>query len=270
MTQRTAIIGDVHGLTTSLEALVHKLALQAGDTLVFVGDLVDKGPDPVGTLEFAASLDTDAKFDVVFVEGNHEDRHRRFQRNITLRPKVARDQAAAEPQLTALAEFLSDSARAFLEKAVPFWRDVQSNILVVHGGIPGSMKEFPESVEAFEALTGKAKTEASKLLRTRFIDAQTGAFLALGKEQPGDPFWAQVYDGRFGHVVFGHQPFLDGPAYFPHATGIDTGAVHGGPLTALVLEKAGGQSVVQVPGIAHKPYRGHHHLAAAMGAARPR
>ena len=60
-------------------------------------------------------------------------------------------------------------------------------------------------------------------MRTRYIDAQKG-FIGLGHEKSGDPYWADVYDGRFGHVIFGHQPFLEGVKYFNHATGIDTGA----------------------------------------------
>ena len=47
MSARTCIIGDVHGMTQMLRALVAKLDLQAGDTLISLGDLVDKGPDPV-------------------------------------------------------------------------------------------------------------------------------------------------------------------------------------------------------------------------------
>ena len=45
------------------------------------------------------------------------------------------------------------------------------------------------------------------------------------------------YDGRFGHVFFGHNPYPDEPkpVRFAHATGIDLGAVFGGRLAAAVL-----------------------------------
>ena len=70
--------------------------------------------------------------------------------------------------------------------------------------------------------------------------------LELGKNQPGDPFWAEVYDGRFGHVIFGHEP-LDEVMFCKHATGIDTSAVYGGKLTALVFDEVGAKpEVVQV------------------------
>lgn len=245
---RTAIIGDVHGLLEPLRALVNTLGLGAGDDLVFVGDLLDKGPDSAGVAAYAAQLKADAPFSVTLVEGNHEDRHRRYRRNLTVRPEIAAEQAASDVQLPAITAQLGEDACAFLESAVLFHRIEAHDVLVVHGGIPGAVDDLPASPAAYTAMTGKQKRHYSALLRTRFITASDGAYLTLGKNQPGDPYWAQVYDGRFGHVVFGHQPFLDGPAYFPHATGIDTGAVHGGKLSALVLGKDGARSLIQVPG----------------------
>ena len=71
--------------------------------------------------------------------------------------------------------------------------------------------------------------------------------MALGTEGPNDPFWAETHDGRFGHVVFGHEPFLNGVAHFEHATGIDTGAVFGGGLTAMVVENGKNHRFVSIP-----------------------
>jgi hypothetical protein len=63
-----------------------------------------------------------------------------------------------------------------------------------------------------------------------------GEFVSLGKEEEGDKFWAEVYDGRYGHVFFGHQPFLrESPVKFPHATALDLGCVHGNKLAAAIL-----------------------------------
>ena len=214
--QRTVIVGDVHGMLAALLELLAQLRLMAGDRLIFVGDLVDKGPEPAGVVHHLASLAATAPYDIVLVDGNHEDRHRRYQRNLVERPVIAAQQAAEAPELPTLAAELTEAGRAFLNTAVPFYRLRAHNLLIVHGGIPGDMRRFP------------------------------AGFVGLGQEKPGDPFWADVYDGRFGHVVFGHQPFLDGPAEFAHATGIDTGAVHGGALTALVLPDRGRRSYSQV------------------------
>ena len=89
-------------------------------------------------------------------------------------------------------------------------------------------------------------------MRTRYIDAKKGCFIGLGEEKPSDPYWADVYDGRFGHVIFGHQPFIDGVKYFKHATGIDTGAVFGGTLTALIVNEDCSREIVSVNSRAYK------------------
>ncbi|MEL7128096.1 MAG: metallophosphoesterase [Pseudomonadota bacterium] len=244
---RICIIGDVHGMTDLLVLLVDRLALTQEDTLVSLGDLVDKGPDPVGTVRYLGNLARDASFQVVLVAANHEDRHLRYQRNRVERPAIAAAMAAMARELPKLDAELTEDDRAFLKQALPFWRAPNHDILCVHGGIPGNMAELPPTPEAAAALTGKRRRTLQQILRTRYIDAKTGAFLSLGKEEPGDPFWAEVYDGRFGHVVFGHQPFFDGPGLFPHATGIDTGAAHGGALTALVIDVDGQRSFETVP-----------------------
>ena len=94
----TAIIGDVHGALQPLEALIARLGLDEGDRLVLLGDLVDKGPDPADTVKFVRQLSETAPFDLVLVEGNHEDRHRRYHQNLTERPKIARQMAEAAPE----------------------------------------------------------------------------------------------------------------------------------------------------------------------------
>ena len=232
---RTCIIGDVHGMTDLLQALLEKLDLKLGDTLVSLGDLVDKGPDPVGCVELMADMQRDAPWATVLIEANHEDKHLRYQRHLIERPDVARQMANASSRLPALNEQLSRDGRAFLQSAKLFYRVPAHNVLCVHGGIPANFQTFPDSPDDLRALPKKEMQRLKQVLRTRFVDADTGAMLSLGKEKDGDPFWAEIYDGRFGHVVFGHQPFFDGPAEFAHATGIDTGAVDGGALTALVL-----------------------------------
>lgn len=248
------IIGDVHGMLEPLRALVEKLQLQSEDTLAFVGDLIDKGPDSVGVLHYVETLRRAAGFEVVIVEGNHEDRMRRYLRNLKLRPDVASEQAARSPELDRLHTQLEAKRLPFPDWTVPFFRCPDFDVLVVHGGIPGTMRSFPASVADARALKGRDAKRFEKIFRTRFVHAETGEFLLLGAQRTVDPFWAETYDGRFGHVVFGHQPFFDGPAEFSIATGIDTGAVHGGALTALVLAPGKPRAFVSVPTECHAPY----------------
>lgn len=237
MAGKLHIIGDVHGMLDPLQELVDKLEIKTSDKLIFVGDLIDKGPSSIDVVKYVESLRCTAEYEIVLVEGNHEDRMRRYLRNLKLRPRVANEQAARAPELERLREQLASEGMEFLDWWVPFYRCKIHDVLVVHGGIPGTLQNFPVSVEEACALIGREAKRFEKIYRTRFVHAKSGEFLALGDQGPADPFWAEVYDGRFGHVVFGHQPFLNGPAEFPYATGIDTGAVHGGGLTALTLDR---------------------------------
>ena len=252
--KKTTIIGDIHGALSPLKALIAKLDLQPGDHLLLVGDLVDKGPEPAGVVRLLRELSETAPFRVTLIEGNHEDRHRRYHINTEIRPKIAREMAEAAPHLSALDAELSAEDRAFLADAVPFLHLPDWNVLVVHGGIPGDMETFPETPAELDALSKRQRDKFLRIQRTRFVDGVTGKFMKLGDNTPVDPFWAETYDGRFGHVVFGHQPWRGGPACFAHATGIDTGAVHGGGLTALVLPAEGKAHFVTVPSESHTPF----------------
>ncbi len=96
--------------------------------------------------------------------------------------------------------------------------------------------------EEIEGIDGTHVSDLAKANKvTRVVVKPKHGFLALGEEGPGDPYWADVYDGCFGHVFFGHNPYPDAeePLQFAHATGLDLGAVFGGRLAAAVL--SGGQ-----------------------------
>ena len=68
---RTFAIGDVHGCYTALTALLEALQLQDDDQLVFLGDLVDRGPDSFRVVERVRELvDSDR---AVCLLGNHEE-----------------------------------------------------------------------------------------------------------------------------------------------------------------------------------------------------
>lgn len=242
---RHILIGDVHGMDSALEVLLERVAPTAADQIIFVGDLVDKGPDSAGVVRRVRELsDTN---DVVLVLGNHEDTHARYRKHLSNLPNTAATMANNKPHLPVITATFSKEDVDFLDTAVLFHRVPEHNILVVHGGIPGSMPKFPETVEQVEAMNSRKRKHFKTIMCTRFIDAETGHMKSLGDEAPTDPYWAEVYDGRFGHVVFGHEAFDDGVREFPQATGIDTGAVYGNGLTAMIVESDGSRSYVTVP-----------------------
>ncbi len=195
---RTIIVGDVHGCRDELEALLSRVAFTPGDRLVMVGDLVVRGPDPAGTLDLLLSLGARS------VRGNHEHRLLRCR---------AGDASPGDAQRATIAA-LTARHWAFIE-ALPLWIDLpEHGVRVVHAGVvPG----VPIERQAPRAL-----------MYMRCLDAAGGP-----DERRGDSLWGARYRGA-PHVVFGHNARSE-PQIHRFATGLDTGAVYGGRLTALVL-----------------------------------
>ena len=71
----TIAIGDIHGYRRALDDLLHKLRpeLGAGDTVVFLGDYIDRGPDSKGCIDSILEFRASTPASVVGLMGNHED-----------------------------------------------------------------------------------------------------------------------------------------------------------------------------------------------------
>ncbi len=67
---RFLVIGDIHGYTGALKALLDEVAPGAADKVIFLGDYVDKGPDVTGTLDLVSQLSQDRNW--IFLRGNHD------------------------------------------------------------------------------------------------------------------------------------------------------------------------------------------------------
>jgi hypothetical protein len=194
------IVGDVHGCRAELEALLARVGFGAGDRLVMVGDLVVRGPDPAGTVDLVLSLGARA------VRGNHEDR--------LLRWRAHRDRPIGAPQRAAI-DALGERHWAFLA-SLPLWLDLpEHGVRVIHAGlVPGVPIE---------------RQDPRTLMYVRCLGPRGEPI-----EKRADVLWGERYGGP-EHVVFGHNARSD-PQVHGHATGLDTGAVYGGRLTAMVLE----------------------------------
>jgi serine/threonine protein phosphatase 1 len=68
---KTYAIGDVHGCLTALETLLRHLPLHPDDQLVFLGDLIDRGPNTRGVVELVLRLRRERPVQVIY--GNHEE-----------------------------------------------------------------------------------------------------------------------------------------------------------------------------------------------------
>ncbi len=281
-TARHIIIGDVHGMLPELNALLGAVELRKEDVVVFLGDLIDKGPDSPGVVARVRELREGGQ-DVRLVKGNHEEKHERFRRAFAAAGDNVKMKGLDE--LKGITAALSGKDIAFLETAeivvkvpggvavhagvLPTTKTLdlatlgkgaellmrvrhvtgatQASVTIEFGGLdfhPDFEREQELSPEELVALLG---AERRTVVKTRYRPA--GSFITLKKEGPGDPFWADVYDGRFGHVYFGHTPYVEDktPREFQHAVGLDLGAVFGNRLAAAVLTGDGARSYVSVP-----------------------
>ena len=74
VTGRTFAIGDIHGDLAALDKLLSRLPeLTAEDTIVFLGDYLDRGPHSKEVVQIVMGLDKDVGCNVVCLRGNHED-----------------------------------------------------------------------------------------------------------------------------------------------------------------------------------------------------
>src|SRR3954447_15481728 len=102
--QRTVFVGDVHGCLDELQTLLKKLAVSSADRLIFVGDLVAKGPDSQGVVALARELQASS------VLGNYDDALLRLRHA----QKAGRD-AKMKPGHLAVARSLEEADWAWLE-----------------------------------------------------------------------------------------------------------------------------------------------------------
>jgi serine/threonine protein phosphatase 1 len=68
---RTIAIGDIHGCAKTLFALFDHLDIDKQDTLVFLGDYIDRGPDSKGVITCLLALEEQG-YNTITLRGNHE------------------------------------------------------------------------------------------------------------------------------------------------------------------------------------------------------
>jgi predicted phosphodiesterase len=203
--QRTIIVGDVHGCSDELQLLLRRCGYAKGDRVVIAGDLVAKGPDSQGVVQFARENG------VLAVLGNHDafalaHRHEGAAPSQQgRRSYIASLQAADWEYLQGLPLYLR------LGAVKPGERDV----LVVHAGlVPGVPLD---------------RQKREHVLSLRSIDGTGEPTSRLLVHFP----WAARWQGP-ERLVFGHDA-VRGLQQWPLALGLDTGCVYGRLLTALIL-----------------------------------
>ncbi|MFH8728002.1 polynucleotide kinase-phosphatase [Streptomyces termitum] len=219
------IIGDVHGCRSELETLLGRLgyvdgAHPEGRTAVFVGDLVDRGPDSPGVLRRVMGMV--AAGTALCVPGNHENKLGRWLKG----RKVQETHGLAETieQLGREPEEFRTEVREFIDGLVSHYVLDGGRLVVCHAGLPEKYHGRTSGRVRSHALYGDTTGE-------------TDAF-GLPVRYP----WAEDYRGRAA-VVYGHTP-VPVTSWLNNTLCLDTGAVFGGRMTALRWPE---REIVDVP-----------------------
>ena len=213
------IIGDVHGCHQELADLLDSLGYQpaadgawrhpAGRTAVFLGDLVDRGPDTAGVLRTVMAMVEAGT--ALCVPGNHETKLLRALRGKDVR--VSHGLAESLAQLAVEPAGFRARVTAFLDGLISHYVLDGGRLVVAHAGLRAEMHgRASAAVRAF-ALYGETTGETDEF--------------GLPVRYP----WAQDYRGKAA-VVYGHTP-VPTATWINNTICIDTGCVFGGRLTAL-------------------------------------
>ena len=123
---KTFVVGDIHGRRAQLAALLQALPRdEASDTLVFLGDLIDRGPDAPGVVSDIMELQSANPERVLTLRGNHEQMMLDFideDSRLWLSPVTGGDQTFQQYTLSHLrveTEEDFESARRRIEESVP-------------------------------------------------------------------------------------------------------------------------------------------------------
>lgn len=218
------VIGDIHGCRSELEALLADLgyAVERDDSgravdarhpedrkVVFLGDLVDRGPDTPGVLRLAMGMVRHGH--ALAVPGNHE-------------AKLVRALQGKKVQLShGLAESLAQLAAEtgeFRTEVEEFCGDLVSHLVLDDGRLVVAHAGLPEAYQ------GRASGRVRSFALYGDTTGETDEY-GLPVRYP----WAEDYRGS-AMVLYGHTPTLE--AEWVNGTMcLDTGCVFGGKLSAL-------------------------------------
>lgn len=234
------IIGDVHGCFDELRALLDRLGYNvreipeaglphsfevtppAGRRAIFLGDLVDRGPDTPRVLGLAMSMVRGGS--ALAVTGNHDDKLLRALRG--RRVQTTHGLAESLEQLAREPEGFRAEVVEFLDGLIAHYVLDGGQLVVAHAGLK-------------EPYQGRASGRVRSFALYGETTGETDEF-GLPVRYP----WAQVYRGA-ATVVYGHTPVLEAE-WVNRTICVDTGCVFGGRLTALRYPE---NELVSVPAV---------------------
>ncbi len=202
MSTRTILIGDLHGCYDEAVELLDRVAASASDRVIFLGDLVDRGPKPRECVELAMRHSC--------ILGNHEEKHLQQRR---------RKDSALSPDHLRTRRALGDEHYAYFERLPKFILLPEHGAAAVHAG---AMPGVPIPSQ-----------DPYHLLHAQCVRPPERKSFWPSKAPETHTFWTRHWRGP-ERLVFGHT-VVDKPLVTAHAVGIDTGCAFGKTLTALIL-----------------------------------
>ena len=210
-------IGDLHACPRELEVLLDAIAPSHDDTVVFLGDYVDRGPAARQLIDRLLRLEA-APFTSIFLRGNHED------------------------MLLAYLGIGGRHGDVYLENG-------GGATLASYGVPPGTPAANARGYLPDEHLqflrACRLQYVAGSFL---FVHAGIRPGVALEQQDEEDLLW--IREEFFAHphglpytVVFGHTPAREVRLELPYRIGLDTGLVYGNKLSCLDVA---GRRLVQV------------------------
>ena len=212
---RVLAIGDIHGCSAALKALVAALDLGSDDVVITLGDYVDRGPDSKGVIDFLLQLQSAVQ--LVPLRGNHEI--------MMLHAYKSREEilfwlrCGGDATLSSYgAETMHDIPKAhweFLESTLP-WFETASHFFVHANALADvPLAEQPEEVLYWQHLPGfrlrKPKRHMSgKVMVCGHTSQTSGKVLDLGSVICIDTFahggkWLTCLEPASGHFWQGNE-----------------------------------------------------------------
>lgn len=240
MPGRTFAVGDIHGDLVALEILFGRMpAFTADDTIVFLGDYIDRGPHSAKVVAWVRELQRTALAKVIALRGNHEDAwlqviDRGWPKFISPRgngclesyrsfrgedvPSKEEQPSDAEFDDMCTGNFIPPDVVAWMRELPYFYED--EHAIYVHAGIKRKGGDFPHpsEIEPQRDLLWSSDRD--------FFENYRGKLVVFGHTTthrlPND-LWTHTPDDPTG--------LWTGPA----CVGLDTACGKGGFLTALEL-----------------------------------
>lgn len=236
----------MHGCLVELQELIHVLNVYEDDHLVFVGDLVDRGPFPVDTVKFVRQVALERRVTVLL--GNHESKMLKWRLREAQRLETGRENKMRPPSPKRQAEWESfaEDDVAWL-RGLPATAELPENWVAVHAGLFPGLPLMEQDVEKIIRL----RTLYPDTLKAGQLTDEAGPLV----DPPGTVKWSSLWKGPWS-VVYGHAVHsLEHPQVdrmwsesneMIACIGIDTGCCFGGRLTAAVLGRNGSVEFTQV------------------------